>query len=220
MSIYNIRTVVWRTEPLLEKGGFMNSEVQAQVTYFSQSGEHNTRRTLELASQRMVSLGMDIALVASTSGKTGLMAATIFRDINLIVVTHSTGFREPDLQQFDEEKRHLIENSGARLLTCQHALGGVNRAIRFTYQTYQVDEIIANTLRLFGQGAKVCIEMGLMAADAGIISSSQAVMCVAGTSGGADTALIIKPANAHRFFDLQIFEVVCRPSPGHIAFTQ
>ena len=198
----------------------MNSDIQAQVTYFSNSGELNTRRTLELARQRMDNLGMDTAIVASTSGKTGLMAAEMLRDIKLIVVTHSTGFREPNLQQFDEEKRRLIENSGARLLTCQHALGGVNRAIRFTYQTYQVDEIIANTLRLFGQGVKVGVEMGLMAADAGLISCGEPVMCVAGTSGGADTAVIIKPANAHRFFDLQILEVVCRPSPDHIVFKQ
>jgi uncharacterized protein len=198
----------------------MNSEFQAQVTYFSQTGEQNTRRTLELASQRMVSLRMDTVLVASTSGKTGLMAAEIFRDIKLIVVTHSTGFREPNFQQFDVEKRRMIENSGAILLTCQHALGGVNRAIRFTYQTYQVDEIIANTLRLFGQGVKVSVEMGLMAADAGLIPSGEPVMCVAGTNGGADTAVIIKPANAHRFFDLQILEVVCRPTPGHTVFIQ
>ena len=198
----------------------MNSEIQAQVTYFSQTGEQNTRRTLELASQRMVNLRMNTALVASTSGKTGLMAAEIFRDIQLIVVTHSTGFREPNHQQFDEERRRMIENSGARLLTCQHALGGVNRAIRFTYQTYQVDEIIANTLRLFGQGVKVSIEMGLMAADAGLIASGEPVMCVAGTNGGADTAVIIKPANAHRFFEVQILELVCCPSPGHTAFIQ
>jgi len=81
-----------------------------------------------------------------------------------------------------------------------------------------VDEIIANTLRIFGQGVKVCIEMALMASDAGLVMSGHAVMCVAGTSSGADTAVVLIPANAQRFFDLKIVEMVCRPSPSHPDF--
>lgn len=196
----------------------MEKEIQATCEYFSTPGEINTRRTLELAGKRMVDLNLEQILVASTSGKTGLLAAELFKE-KLIVVSHSTGFREPNLQTLTPEQRQLIEEKGARVLTCQHALGGVNRAIRYTFQTYQVDEIIASTLRIFGQGLKVCVEMALMACDAGQVQSGVPVMCVAGTSGGADTAAVIIPANTHRFFDLNILEMVCRPSPGHPLFT-
>ena len=50
-----------------------------------------------------------------------------------------------------------------------------------------------------------------MAADAGLIPVDRDVIAVAGSSGGADTALLIKPANASRFFDLKIREIIAKP---------
>ena len=50
-----------------------------------------------------------------------------------------------------------IEAAGAKILTCQHAFGGVGRAVRKKWGTYQVDEIVAQTLRVFGEGLKVVI---------------------------------------------------------------
>jgi hypothetical protein len=63
-----------------------------------------------------------------------------------------------------------------------------------------------------GEGTKVCVEITLMAADAGLIPADKDVVAVAGTGKGADTALRIKPANATRFFDLRIREVIAKPS--------
>jgi hypothetical protein len=70
---------------------------------------------------------------------------------------------------------------------------------------------MANVLRRFGEGAKVCIEITMMAADAGLIPVDQDVVAIAGTGRGADTALRIHPANAARFFDLKIREVIAKP---------
>jgi hypothetical protein len=115
------------------------------------------------------------------------------------------------------ENRAAIEAAGGRILTCQHALGGVNRAVRKKLNTYQLDEIIAFTLRLFSQGIKVVAEMSLMAADAGLVRTDEPVMAVAGSGRGADTAAVVLPTNAQTFFDLKIVEIVCRPSPQHPA---
>jgi hypothetical protein len=157
-------------------------------------------------------------LVASTSGETGARAAQIFEGCQVIVVTHSTGFREPDLQELTDENRKAIEAAGAHILTCQHALGGVNRAVRKKLGTYELDEIIAFTLRIFGQGIKVVAEMALMAADAGLVRTDTPVMAIAGSGRGADTAAVVIPTNAQTFFDLKIPEIVCRPAPQHPAF--
>jgi len=73
-------------------------------------------------------------------------------------------------------------------------------------------ELIANVLRLMGEGTKVCVEIVLMAADAGLIPVDRDVIAIAGTSRGADTALRIQPANSARFFDLRIKEVIAKPS--------
>jgi hypothetical protein len=136
----------------------------------------------------------------------------------VIAVTHSTGFRGPNTQDLTPENRAAIEAAGGHILTCQHALGGVNRAVRKRLDTYQLDEIIAFTLRVFGQGIKVVAEMSLMAADAGLVRTDAPVMAVAGSGRGADTAAVLLPTNAQTFFDLKIVEIICRPSPQHPAF--
>jgi len=73
-----------------------------------------------------------------------------------------------------------------------------------------VVEIIAQTLRLFGQGTKVCAEITLMATDAGLISMND-VIAIGGTNVGADTACFISPAHTYTFFDLKMKELLCKP---------
>jgi hypothetical protein len=51
-----------------------------------------------------------------------------------------------------------------------------------------------------------------MAADAGVIPADKDVVAIAGTGRGADTAVVITPANAHRFFDMVIKEIIVKPN--------
>ncbi len=67
-------------------------------------------------------------------------------------MTHSAGFQEPYAFTYDPANIERIRAAGARVLTTTHAFGGVGRAVRSN--TYQVDEIMAFTLRTFGQGMK------------------------------------------------------------------
>lgn len=193
------------------------SEIVAPSIYFGQSGPENTRRTLELARTRAESLGIRKMLVATTTGATGVQAARMLHGLEVIAVTHSTGFREPDTQELTEENRAAIEDAGVPLLTCQHAFGGVGRAVRKHLGTYELEEIVAHTLRTFCEGIKVVAEMCLMAADAGLVRTDEAVIAIAGTGYGADTAAVLKPANAQTFFDLRFLEIICMPAPGHPA---
>jgi hypothetical protein len=190
---------------------FIDYEVSLPCVYFEKSGEENTRRTLEVSAQRAQKLDIEDIVIATTSGKTGLIALELMAQHNVVVVSHSTGFVKPGFQQMSEEMRRQLEVSGAKVLTCQHALGGVNRAVRKKLGTYELDEIIAYTLRMFGQGTKVAIEIALMAADAGLISISNPCICIGGTGKGADTAILLKPAHAQDFFDLRIMEFLTKP---------
>jgi hypothetical protein len=70
-----------------------------------------------------------------------------------------------------------------------------------------VNVIIANTLRLFSQGTKVCVEIALMAADCGGVDIDKPVISIAGSHAGADTALILTPAASNRIRDLKVHEV-------------
>ncbi len=187
------------------------SDLTVQTTYFEQPGPHNTAHTLELARRRADELGIRSVLVASTRGDTGVQAAQVFRGYNLVVVTHATGFTRPNVQEFSEENRAAIEAAGGKILTCQHAFGGISRAVRKKWGTYEIDEIVAQTLRIFGEGTKVCVEIALMAADAGLVRVGEPCIAIGGTGRGADTALVLIPANVQQFFDLRVLEVVCKP---------
>lgn len=178
---------------------------------FGRSGPDNTERTLEAAWSRAGELGIRNIVVASTSGKTGLLAARMFQGKNVVVVTHSTGFQRPDHQEFKPGLRRKIEALGVRVLTCQHAFGGVGRAVRKKLATYELEELIAYTLRVFGEGAKVAIEVAVMAADAGLISCREPCLAIGGTNSGVDTALVLRPSNAQTFFELKVVEVVAKP---------
>lgn len=182
-----------------------------EVFYFEKSGKENTERTLELAKRRAEELKIDQIVVASTSGSTGLKAAKKFQGKSLVVVTHSTGFSKPDYQQFNDKNRKEIEKLGGRILTCTHSFGGIGRAVRKKLNTYQVDEVIAFTLRTFGEGLKVACEIALMAADAGLIRTDRDAIAIGGTGTGADTAIVVQPTHTQTFFDLKVKEIICKP---------
>jgi hypothetical protein len=185
--------------------------IEIQGVYFAESGSANTEKTLEIAKKRAEQLGIKTVVVASTSGETGMKAVKTFANCNVVVVTHATGFPAPGVQELVPQSRADILEKGGRILTATHAFGGVGRAVRRKFNTYQVDEIIAHTLRVFGQGTKVACEIVLMAADAGLISTDEEVISIGGSGSGADTALVIKPANTHDFFELKVKEVLCKP---------
>ena len=193
------------------------SETSTLCVLFPRTGPSNTARALDLSRARADAFGIRKILVATTTGATGLRATQVLAGLDVVVVTHSTGFQSPDVQELSAENRAAIQAAGAEILTCQHALGGVGRAVRKKLGTYQLDEIIAFTLRTFCQGIKVCAEMALMAADAGLVRTAEPLIAIAGTGKGADTAVVIKPTNAQTFFDLQFLEIICMPSPEHPA---
>jgi hypothetical protein len=190
------------------------SERSFETIYFDKPGPANTERTLEIVAKKASESGISTILVASTTGETGLKALEKIQGKNVVVVTHSTGFKEPNLQELREENRVAIESRGGKILTCMHAFGGPNRAIRIKLGTYALDEIVAYVLRTLGQGFKVCVEISLMAADAGLVKVGEPCIAVGGTGRGADTAVVLSPANAQNFLDIKIHEILCKPYLG------
>jgi len=185
--------------------------VEHKTLYFMREGEVNTDALLKFVKEYAQTRGVNHIVVASTTGDTGVKASEVLKGFNVVVVTHHAGFAEPGVQELTEENRLKILTNGAHVLTATHALSGVERAVRKEFGTIQPLELIAHTLRRFGEGTKVCVEITLMAADAGLIPTDRDIIAVAGSSQGADTALLIKPANTSRFFDLKIREIIAKP---------
>jgi uncharacterized protein len=166
---------------------------------------------LNSVKKRAGELEIKSIVVASTKGETGARVAEVFKGYNVVVVTHSTGFVGEDIQELTSENRDRILKAGGKILTTTHAFGGLGRAVRRKFSTYQSDEIVANTLRVFGQGVKVAVEIALMAADSGLISVKENVISIGGTGGGADTAIVLQPANVQDFFDVKVHEIIFKP---------
>lgn len=186
-------------------------ETIVPAIYFERPGPQNTGRTLEIARARAEALSIRTILVATTTGATGAQAGSFFQGYDVVAVTHCHGFREPDASEVLPEHRAAMEAAGVRILTCGHAFAGISRAVRKKLGTYEVGEIVAFALRIFGEGMKVAAEIALMAADAGLVRSDELAIAIAGTGRGADTAVVLRPANTHNFFDLKIQEVLCLP---------
>jgi hypothetical protein len=190
--------------------------MESKITYFDKpGGEENTGETLALAKARAEELGIRTILVASTVGGTAVKAMDIFKDYKVIVVTHVTGMREPDTQEFTEKNRKIVLNKGGLIITASHAFGGIHRSLGARgappVPSIAIGDIIAMTLRNFGQGMKVVCEIAAMAADAGLVRTDEEVIAIGGTGRGADTAVVVKPDYVHRFFGMRVKEIICKP---------
>ena len=171
-----------------------------------------TDNVLRIAKDIFIERKLEDLVVASTEGTTGLAAARLFNDLNanLIVVAHNVGFKEPNINEFNSEMQTEIKKLGGYVLFGTMPFHTINDAIRSKMGS-SVESLIADALRMMGQGTKVCAEIVAMACDAGQVESGKDVLAVAGTHRGADTVLIIKSANSRRFFDLKIVGVIAKP---------
>jgi hypothetical protein len=181
------------------------------VAYFNQAGKQNTDAVLRLVKEYVEKEEIGSIVVASPTGETEAKASKVLSGHNVVVVTHFYGFKESGKSELQEGYKREILNNKAAIFTGMHALSSAERAIRKDFGTIQPLELIANVLRLMGEGVKVCVEITPMAADAGLIPMDKDIIAVAGTGRGADTALRIRPANASKFFDLRIREVIAKP---------
>jgi hypothetical protein len=180
---------------------------EEMILYFLEKGPICTDKMLQISKEIAEKRGIRSIVVASTRGSTGVKASEEFKGFNVIIVTHSFGFREADQQELLKDNMDKIVNNGAKILSTTHAMGGIGRSIRRKFGAIQYDEIIANTLRLFGEGMKVAIEIVVMAADSGLISTNEDVISI----GKHDTAIVVRPAHAQNLFDVKVKEIICKP---------
>ena len=184
---------------------------QEDIIYFDRPGKQNTDETIKAALERARKLGLSDIVVASTTGETGAKVCAAFKDFKVVVVTHHVGFERPGVSQLLTSNRDKIERLGGKIFTSIHGLSGVERAIRLKWNTIEPLEIIADALRIFGNGTKVCSEIVIMVADAGLIPIDRDVIAIGGSGSGADTALVISPVHANGFFSMNVKEIICKP---------
>lgn len=190
--------------------------MKTEITYFDEPGKQNTKKTVELAIRRAAARRIKHIVVASGTGKTGVMVAekAAKKGIATVVVTYYFGFEKKGEGTLTQQNLGRLRELNAKIVSATHALSGVERAFTKKFGGQSRIEAVAEALRsLFGQGMKVCVEIGVMASDSGCIpiDDKTEIIAIAGTDEGADTAVVMKPSTANAFFDLEIREIVAMP---------
>jgi uncharacterized protein len=178
--------------------------------YFDRPGSENTQRTIELAARRAKEIEITEVVLATSQGETVVKALEIMQGLRIVAVTYHCGFREPFQNVMPARVRSELAEKGVTFVTGSHALSGVERSVAAKHSGVYPALLMADTLKLFGQGTKVAVEVTVMAADAGALSGAD-VVAVGGSGRGADTALVLRPAHQNNFFDLRIREIICKP---------
>jgi hypothetical protein len=184
-----------------------------EIVYFHRPGPKNTPALVVAVRARVEALGLRHVVVASSTGQTALAFCDGLKGLpaTVIAVTAHAGWDGGDRLLITEAARQQLESCGAKVLVCTYALSGVARSISNKFGGVSQVEIIAHTLRLFGEGTKVAVEVAVMAADAGLVPTDCELIAVGGTETGADTALVLRPAHMNNFFDLEIREIIAKP---------
>lgn len=192
---------------MLEKKYF-----QVETIYFNRPGPSNTESTLRLAlefAQRTKILNI---VMASTTGKTAMkLSRLICGEMHLVCITHHFGFRKSGSQELFPAIEKKLNALGVSVLKSTHLFAGIDRALRIKFGGIGPAEIVAHTYRTLGEGFKVAVEIAVMALDAGLIPYGKDIISIGGTGSGADTAIVVRPAHSHRFFDTQIKQIICKP---------
>ncbi|MBV7274419.1 pyruvate kinase alpha/beta domain-containing protein [Clostridium thailandense] len=178
--------------------------------YFNEKGKVNTEKTIELAVKAAKENNISNIVVASCSGNTAKCLKDQ-KDLNIICVTHAYGFKNPGKNEMTDDTKEELKNIGIQVLTTTHVLSGAERGISKKFGGINPVEIVAYSLRMLGQGVKVCAEISIMALDSGLIPYGEKVIAIGGSAYGADTAVVITPAHANDVFQTKIHEIICKP---------
>jgi hypothetical protein len=191
----------------------MMDEFVKNIHYFKKKGPTNTQKALEVALEGCKEYAVNTIVVASSTGDTALrLQEMVDSSIDIIAVTYSAGIKYTDKVETFNRRVDTLLGKGIRIVRGIHAFSGVERGLENKYKSGLTPlNIIADTLRMFGQGMKVCVEISTMAAEHGFILPDNRVVAVAGSGSGADTVVLIKPAFAARIFETRIEATLCIP---------
>lgn len=184
------------------------------MVLFENAGRQNTEECVRIAVQKAIELDCEI-VAASTLGLTAGILLDTAEELgfkNKIVIVRGCSWKHRNGQNLmpAEKKAELIAR-GATIVTAEHALSAGERGLSGKLKGYGPLEIMAETLRMFGQGTKVCVETSIMALNADELTFGKPVVAIGGSHRGCDTALVVTPSFSSTILETVIHEILCKP---------
>ncbi len=162
------------------------------IYYFTAPGEANSNATLKTVRDWAQKYHIKRVFVPSKSGQTAQKAYNLFKNAGIRLTVVGT---DPNI--FSSEVLAQLKNNGTRV--CFY------KDVPYTYPLE-----MKTAYRRMGEGFKVAVELGIIAAYLDEGDDSE-VICLGGTKKGVDTALVVKPAKSDVFDQLEVREILAKP---------
>ena len=186
------------------------------MVLFENKGFENAPRVAQLVCDYIKKSGIKYVVMASKTGYTTDIFLECFKrenvDAKIVSVTHCYGDLGPGMCEMTAEKRKELTDKGVTVITATHALSGAERGIAKRYGgAFTPAILMADTLKMLGQGMKVGVEISLMAMDNGAIPYGEEIIAVGGCSHGADYAITLIPGHSNNLFETKVIDIICKP---------
>jgi hypothetical protein len=159
------------------------------MMYYSVSGREHVEETLTLLKKRAEELGIEDVVIASTRGFTAEKAMEVFENTGVNLTFVGTA-------------RDWFPTALIR------ALKATSSNVCFSHEvSYDFPSSVKMAYRRFCEGVKVAVEIAMIAAEEGYVSTDKDVAVM----GKWDTALIVKPSTSDSFSELRVRELICKP---------
>lgn len=185
------------------------------MTIFETVGKQNTEATAAIAVAKAKELNCPIVLSSSTGYSAEIVleqAEKLNYTGNIVVVRTAPSAALKGVNKMSPEAKQSLIDHGCTVVTATHALSAGERSLSSKSQGVYPLEIMAHTLRMFGQGMKVCVECATMAMDADAIPFETSVVALGGTGTGVDTAVVMTPSYSSSILETKIHEILCKPA--------
>lgn len=166
-------------------------------TLYLKPGGRSTAPLVEAVAERVGEGDLASVVVASTKGKTAAAVGEALKGSAQVVSVTEFAYGDDVKKAMKKLKVVPVENAD---LPIQDRRG------------------MREALEIFGAGVKAALEVAAIAAERGLVSGK--TMAVAGSRGGLDTALVVRPAPPASFSDpdpgkrMAVLEVLALPLGG------
>jgi uncharacterized protein len=197
-----------------------------EVVLFAEPGPQNTERTLEIGRHRLRALSLSHVVVASDTGKTARRVLELFgADCSVVVVSNPAGLKLPLSKLHDylprfAAHRDALAQRGVQAVPVSLTVEDVAalesagaKVVRVDWRRFQTfTRSGLQSLDSYGVGVRVALTICVAAHLEGVLPADAEVLALAGTGfggGGADTAVVVRPAR--RWLGWRLLEVLARP---------
>ncbi len=185
------------------------------MTIFETTGRENTAAAAAIAVEKATALDCPIVLSSNTGASAEAVlakAAGLGYTGKVVVVRNATNAGRKGVNLMPPDVKQSLLERGCAVVGAANALSAGERGFSTRFQGVYPLEIMAHTLRMFGQGMKVCVECAVMALDADALPFQAPVVALGGTGSGLDTAVVLTPSYSSSILDTKIHEILCKPA--------